>query len=237
MAQRSLIASLCIGVTLGLVAALLGGQSVAAPAAAPVMAPLSAHIPETLGFYNEALWERYPLYYCMEPGDFSGDDHSLAADALTTAWGWGGVNRTIATHIQERCDEPPRVTVHFKLHQLCDPSEAAACVTFSDWRWLESYRVWIYGEATVWVDPAWWARSTRYWRLVLIVHEFGHAGMSLADTARQPNGVTVMDYNWNDGNPPSYYPTYADIVVTNEIYGPYKDPAWCVGAGQCPKRE
>jgi len=184
--------------------------------------------------YNQALWDRYPVYYCLDGPGWTQDDHDAAQDGLTAAWGWAKVNRTILTQIQERCDELPRVTVRFIMdpafvQTYCQPGApfvVVACVTFDGWTYIPEVNAFKYATAIVHVESRWWATENHAWRELILIHEFGHAAFALNDTPAQAAGVTAMDYTYEVlyGIPP--YPTGADITVANALYGPYKDPAW-----------
>jgi len=101
-----------------------------------------------------------------------------------------------------------------------------ACVSFDDWKWIGEANAWAYKTAIVHVEPYWWARSDHAWRELIIIHEFGHAGISLNDTPAQPCGVTAMDYTYEVACGMLPYPAAADIDVADTLHRPYKDPAW-----------
>lgn len=184
-------------------------------------------IPYWIGFYSLALWDRYSLLYCLDGSGWSAEDHYLARDGLTTAWGWGKVNKAIAPLIQERCDDPAPVSARFVMDSAfvqtyCQPGTGftvVACVSFDGWKWLESAGAWAYTTAIVHVEPYWWARSSAGWRELILIHEFGHAGIALNDTPNQACGVTVMDYVYELACGMSMYPSWLDRAVTNTLYG------------------
>jgi hypothetical protein len=206
----------------------------------------SGQIPYWGGFYNRALWDRYPLYYCLEGVGWSQEDHWAALDGIETTWGWAKIDNTVAIQIQERCREVgsptelARVSVIFKMdsafvQNYCQPHAGftvVACVSFDDWKYISENNTWSYSTATVHVEPYYWSMLDHGWREHIIIHEFGHAGLGLWDTPAQACGVTVMDYTYEPSCGMLPYPRDADIDVTNKLYYDpthpygYKDPAW-----------
>lgn len=211
--------------------------------------PISAtgQIPYWLGFYNRALWDRTPIYYCLAGQGWTQDDHDAAHDGFTAPWGWAKVDRTIAVQIQERCNEILRANVLFVMdsafvQNYCQPNVGfivVACVSFEDWIYRDG--VWMYGKAIVHVEPYRWAIASHAWRALILIHEFGHAAFSLNDTPNQAAGVTSMDYCYEVSYGMLPYPTAADIAVVDALHGStttgYKDPAWFCGVGGCPVRK
>jgi hypothetical protein len=228
--MRSALLAILIGVVVGVASGLSLGQvqeTAATPVSIRVAAPVTDHLPTWLGFFPSYISSRYPLYYCLEGDGWTQQDHDTAKDVIENAWGWAKANRTVLTQMQERCNEPPRVSVHFTLTGLCDPAVAYACVTFHDWTWHDEGRFWTFDEAWVWVNPEHHARATNASKATMFSHEFGHTlGLADQEPARYPCGYTLMDYVWevSCGIPP--YPTYRDILEVDAIGGPYKDPAW-----------
>lgn len=222
--MRQALAAILFGLVVGLASGLGVGQVVADSS----QAPAADHVPTWFDFFPRYIDSRYPLYYCLEGSGWTQKDHDTARDVIQNAWGWRKIDRTVLVQVEERCDEPPRVAVHFVLTGLCDPALAYACVTFHDWKYHESGAYWTFDEAWVWVNPGHHSRASHASKATMFSHEFGHVlGLADQEPARYPCGYTLMDYVWeiSCGIPP--YPTYRDIFEMDAMGGPaYKDPAW-----------
>jgi len=235
--MRHVLLAILVGAVVGVASGLTCGQVHETTAETPqvtVRAPMADHIPTWFDFFPRYIDSRYPLYYCLEGSGWTQQDHDTARDVIENAWGWRKINRTVLVQVDERCDEPPRVAVHFLLVGLCDPALAYACVTFHDWSWHNTY--WTFDEATVWVNPGHHAQATNASKATMFAHEFGHVlGLADQEPARYPCGYTIMDYVWevSCGIPP--YPSYRDILEMDALGGPYEDPAWyrCIITDHC----